>query len=222
VFDDLFGWLGSLLDTLKAFFSHVFEYLKRTVIPFIIRRYQAIEAFLNKYLGPIVRFIRKVRNWYFAHIFPIQHAILEVIARVRAALAVFRALGFKWAAKLDADLQKLQSWVTASIQDILKPLNTIQDYLSLMLDPAMILRKDFFAATLFSHLGALKRAVGFGSNAPLSAAQQQAQANDLGLLNPATPITYRDANNRVQLSDGFADVVNQQKAAIPAYLGGRQ
>jgi hypothetical protein len=222
MFDSFFGWIGGLLDTLHGFFSHVFNYLKRTVLPFIIRRYQAIEVFLNKHLGPIVRFLQRVRAWYFKHIFPIQHAILEVIARVRVALAVFRALGFKWAAKLDADLQKLQSWVTASIQDILKPLNLIQNYLALMLDPAMILRKDFFSGTLFSSLASLKRAVAFGNSAPLTAEQQQAQADDRSLLNPATPIAFRGVGGNVQLSDGFAAVVAAQRVAAPDYLAGRQ
>ncbi len=222
MFDNLFGWAGGLVNTLRSLAQHIFDYIKRTVIPFIIRRYQAIEAFLNKYLGPIVKRLQQIRAWYFKHIFPIQKAIIEIISRVRVALAVFRALGFQWAAKLDADLARLQGWVTASIQDILKPLNLMQSYLGLILDPGMILRKDFFHGSLFSSLAGLKRAVGFGSSAPLTAEQQQAQADDRSLLSTATPIAFRDAGGVVHLSPAFADVVAQQRAAAPDYFGGRQ
>jgi hypothetical protein len=209
VFDNLFGWAGSLLDTLRGLFSHIFDYIKRTVIPFIIRRYQAIEAHLNKYLGPVLRWVQRVRAWYFKHIFPIQHAILEVIARVRVALAIFRVLGFKWAAKLDADLQRLQSWVTASIQQIIGPLNLVQNYLSLMLDPAMILRKDFFTATLFSNLGPLKRAVGYGSNFPLTAEQQQRAEDNRALLDPAQPLATRNADGSYTYAPALAPMMGQ-------------
>jgi hypothetical protein len=206
MFNNLFGWVGGLLSAIGSFFKHVYEWIVRHIIAQIIAKLTVVWNILNGILYPVVKFLRRLRAWYFKHIFPIQHAILEVISRVRVVLALLRLLGVKWAAKLDADLKKIAGYVTLSIQDVVATLNTIQSYLSLMLDPTMVLRKDFFAGTLFSSLGALKRATGYGSNTPLSASDAQNEANDKGLLNPATPFALTDASGKLQTTPAFDSI----------------
>lgn len=218
MFSDLFGWVGGLLSAIGSFFKHAYEWIVRHVIRTIVGVLTTAWGILNGILYPVVKFLKRLRNWYFKHIFPIQKAIIEVIARVRVALALLRLVGVKWAAKLDAELQKIQGYVTASIQDAVGTLNTVQSYLSLMLDPTMILRKDFFAASLFGSLAGVKRAAGFGSNAPLSASDAQAEQDDRGLLNPATPIISQDASGNLVYSEGFDTIRTNMGAAVPDYV----
>ena len=214
MFSDLFGWVGGLLSAIGNFFKHAYEWIVRHVIQQIIGVLRVAWDILNGILYPVVKFLRRIRAWYFKHIFPIQHAILEVISRVRVALSLLRLLGVKWAAKLDAELQKIQSYITQSIQDVVGTLNTMQSYLSLMLDPTMILRKDFFAATLFSSLGSLKRATSFGINAPLSATDAQTQQDNKALLDPAQPFAFTDSSGRLQTTPAFDSIQGNFSQAI--------
>jgi hypothetical protein len=218
MFSGIINWLGGLLSAIGGFFKHLYEWVVRHIIVQIVGVLRTAWGILNGILYPVVKFLRRLRAWYFKHIFPIQRGILEVISRIRVALSLLRLLGVKWAAKLDADLQKIQSYVTASLQDVVGTLNTVQNYLGLMLDPGMILRKDFFAATLFSSLGSVKRAAGFGSNLPLSASDAQAEQDDKGLLNPATPIIMQDASGNLVYSPGFDTVRGNMNAALPDYV----
>src|SRR5438445_4122502 len=197
MFKGIKDWLGGALSAIGSFFKHAYEFIVRHVIQQIVGVLITAWDILNGILFPVVKFLRRIRAWYFKHIFPIQHAILEVIQRVRVALALLRLLGVKWAAKLDAELKKIEGWVSTSIQDVVGTLNTVQSYLALMLDPAMVLRRDFFGATLFSSLGAVKRAAFFGSNTPLAASDAQDESNDRNLLNPAAPFARTDADGHL-------------------------
>jgi hypothetical protein len=218
MFGALFGWLGNVLSAIGGFFKHVYEWIVRHIIIQIIGVLRTAWGILNGILYPVVKFLRRIRAWYFRHIFPIQRAVLEVIQRVRVALALLRLLGVKWAAKLDADLKKIQDYVTASIQDVVGALSVVQNYLALIVDPGMVIRGDFFAATLFSSLGAVKRAAFFGGNAPLSASDAQAEADDRGLLNPSTPIIVQNADGTLSYSEGFQSIRTNMDAVLPDYV----
>jgi hypothetical protein len=222
MFNNLFGWIGGLLSAIGNFFKHVYEWIVRHIIAQIIAKLTVVWNILNGILYPVVKFLRRIRAWYFKHIFPIQRAILEVISRVRLVLALLRLLHVKWAAKLDADLQRLAGYVTLSIQAVVTNLNTIDSYLSLMLDPGMILRKDFFAASLFSSLAGVKRAAGFGSNLPLSATDQQAEQDSGTLLYQRAPLATRDAEGNFVAVPAYENVLAESDASTAAYLKGLQ
>jgi hypothetical protein len=205
-FQGIIDWLHGVLSAIAGFFTHIWKWLMKHIIRHLIAVLTAAYEILNNIVSQITRLLKIIRSWYFKHIFPIQHAILEVISRIRVALALLRLLGVKWAAKLDAELQKIQGYITQSIQDVIGTLNTMQSYLSLVVDPGMILRKDFFAASMFSSLGAMKRATGFGINTPLPAADEQRVLDNKALLDPAQPFARTDASGRLQTTPAFDEI----------------
>jgi len=162
---DLFRKVGGLFDTLW----------KKVVEPFIERMVRIIGDVVNA-VQVIVKHIQaivdKIRNIYYQYFDPWFIRALDLLSRLRAAILVFRLLGFNWAKKLDADLQKIQGVITQSIHDVVGTLNDVTSLLQVMVDPLLIIRKDFFAHTLFSSLSGLKRAVAYGNSRPLTPDEQ--------------------------------------------------
>jgi hypothetical protein len=204
-------FLLALAQTVLSHLRDVFAWLRDHVIKPLLDDYRALKAWLTKVLGPIIQFIQKWYAWYQKYILKWQLRIQELIARLRTIVQLFRLLGFKWAAQLDADLRKIQSYVTDSIVDVVKTVNGILNVLNAVIDPSLILRKDFFAATLFSNLGAVKRAVGYGGNRPTDPSEQKQIDNAHGEVfgsgalatgAPGKPLTYTPA---VAMTDASLD-----------------
>jgi hypothetical protein len=165
-----------------------------------------------------VRILTTIRNWYFKHVFPIQKKILQVVSVARVFLSLLRLLGVKWAAKLDADLQKIQSYVTLSIFYVVNTLNTLSSYMALVVDPGMILARPFLAASILSNLDLVKRAGAYGSNNPLSASDATAEANDKNLLNPHAPFASTDAQGNLVTLPAYDSIKANMQTAVPDYF----
>jgi len=170
---NFWGWLDGVWEAIKSFFDDLWW---NVIVPFIEwcqRIIDDVTTWLEDFLDPLISILQAIDRWYTLYVRPILWDIIEVIQRVRVVLAAFRIMGFKWAAKLDADLTRIQSWVTTVATDIATTLNQISTILNLAIDPTMILRRDFFASSLFSSLGAVKRAVSYGMDRPSTPDEQQ-------------------------------------------------
>lgn len=203
----LVGFVRALSRIADVIGRYLRQFIVGRLIPLLrtlAEDYKILRNWILRTLGPVIRIVQRIRQWYFVHILPWQKLIIEIISRVRVALQIFRLLGFKWAAKLDEELQRIQAWVTRSIVDVLKTLNTISSILEVIVDPGMILRKDFFLGTLFTNLAAIKRAVSFGANNPLTASEAQRVADRKAMLRTDAPIVTRNPAGGVTYSSGFA------------------
>lgn len=212
------NFLYNLIHTVGNFLVGIFRDHILPVFRTLVNDYLRLKAWLLRVFGPIIRIIQRIRSWYLIHILPWQKLVVEIIQRVRIALEVLRFLHVKWAAKLDADLAKIQGYVTESITLVLGTLNRASTILGIMLDPLMILRKDFFVGTIFSHLAALKRAVGFGNGRDLSASEAQGEDDARDLLNPRTPPVTRQQDGTVVLSPALQEIVTGLRQAGAAYV----
>jgi hypothetical protein len=218
MFSALFGWLGGLLSALGAFFKEAYEWLRKHILRHIVAVLTAAYEIAAQIATQIKKILQTIRNWYFKHVYPIQKKILEVISVTRVFLSLLRLLGVKWAAKLDADLQKIAGYVTLSILYVLNALNTLSSYMDLIVDPGMILARPFLAASILSNLDLVKRAGAYGSNNPLSASAAQEEANDKNLLNPATPFAATDANGNLVTVPAYDSIRANMDAAVPDYF----
>lgn len=223
----LWGWIKGIWKWLKGLPAHIKNWLSdfwhNHLYPFLQSVYYIVDGIIRsirELAHRLNNIILRIRKWYHDHIFKIQKAIIAVLQSIRVGLALLRLLHVKWAAKLDADLAKIQGYVTLSITDVLRALNTISSYLGLIVDPAMILRKDFFGASLFASLKDLKRSVFFGSNAPLSAAQQQAKADRVALLDPNVPWTRKRSGAPEAVQPTIAAMFTNADKAAHDYIPG--
>jgi len=196
---------------------HLFETLYTDVIKPIIDEIVKIEAWISRTLAPVVRFVQRLQAWYNKYILPYQKQVLAIIQKIRQILLIFRLFGAKWAQKLDADLAKIQSYITTSIIDVLSTLNLITSWLQLISDPTQILRKPFWQNTAYSGAVDIYKAANLGGMKPLSAADKaQGQAN-LSLMDPKSPPVTANGDGTVTLSLTMADIKAKMLAALPDY-----
>lgn len=153
-----------IFRTLGTFFQHLWHDYIHPAVTGILKIYERIRARLAAIFAPVLKWIARVQGWFMRHIYPIMFRIQNLLSRLRVVLAFFRILGFKWAAKLDADIQRIQGYVTLVMADVIRTLNTATSMLNLVLDPWQIIRRSFFTGTLFSNLGPLRRAMSFGAD----------------------------------------------------------
>jgi hypothetical protein len=214
------NFLYGLVKTVGNFLFHIFHEHIFPIFRTLVNDYLKLKAFLTRVFQPLINVITRIRNWYIIHILPWQKLVQEIIQRVRIVLALLRLLHVKWAAKLDADLAKIQGYVTQSIQLVLGTLNQVSTILGIVIDPLMILRRDFFLSTIFSHLAALKRAVGYGNGRDLTASEAEDEQNDKQLLDPAHPFATKGAGGGVTLSPAFQTMQTNFKNAANDYMPG--
>lgn len=205
------------LEAAERLMVHLFETLYTDIIKPLIDELVKLEQWVNKVLSPVLKIIRRIQAWYNKYILPYQKLALQIISKVRQFLAIFRVFGVKWAQKLDADLAKIQTYITASIVDVIATLNTLTSWIQLISDPTQILRKAFWQNTAFTGVSEIFKAANIGALKPVSAADKaQGQAN-LGLLNPATPPVTAGPNNTAVLSPTMQDIQAKMMAALPDY-----
>lgn len=205
------------LEAAERLMVHLFETLYTDIIKPLIDELVKLEQWVNKVLSPVLKIIRRIQAWYNKYILPYQKLALQIISKVRQFLAIFRVFGVKWAQKLDADLAKIQTYITASIVDVIATLNTLTSWIQLVTDPTQILRKAFWQNTAFTGVGEIFKATHLGTMKPVSAADKaQGQAN-LNLMNPATPPVTQNADGTVTFSPAMADIKAKMLAAVPLY-----
>lgn len=178
----------------QKLFHHIWDVIFKATIAKLIIDYQKLHAWLQRLLGPLLRWITRLRNWYFKYIFPIIKHIQNVLSTIRVILEVFRLLGAKWAAKLDADLTKIQAYVTDFNQAILGTLNKVSTILGLIVDPGMLIRTSAFGGSLWNNLGLVKKAAGFGSARPLFPDEVQTEKQFKGAVYGSGSLTTVNAD----------------------------
>jgi hypothetical protein len=179
-----------------ALYHYWTDYLK----PFldkIIKAIKWLHDHLNKILKPIHKWIKRIHDWYVKYILKWQLLALNIVSGIRQFLALLKLLDVKWAAKLDAELQKIQGYITESITAILGPLNSALSILGMAVDPSLFFRQDMFGRTLWNSLGDLKKAAGYGSARPVSASEQQQEQDMHDAVYGTAPLSTADPAGNV-------------------------
>ncbi len=208
VFHFIWNTLVAVVNAIVSVFKNVGKFFARSwsdyVKPAIRGLFSnVIKLFdrLHRLLAPLLRWIQKIRRWYDTHILPILLKEIQMIQRVRQFLAVLRILHVKWAQVLDDKLLRIQGKITLSIELIRGYLNMIISWIALVTDPSMIIRRNTLGAWLLSHLGGLKRIVGYGGNRPLKQAEQDAVAKGHALYYTTTVQDHVTALSLTGLTD---------------------
>lgn len=208
-------FLQKLLKIIVDGISHIISDILHGHLLNVLKDLQAMFHAIRDLFGPILKFIAQVQAWYVKYIYRYVKMVEDIISRIRVVLSLFRLLGAQWAAKLDADLQRIQGYLTQGLQAIIGTLNLVSTWLTLITDPAGIIRKDFFTGTLFSSLGAVRSAATFGQDRPLSASEASNTAGDRGMMGGGAAILTRNADGSVAYSDaskrinsGYGDAWN--------------
>jgi hypothetical protein len=172
----VFNFLVSVFQNVAKLFARLWtDYVKPAInglFNFIAKIYSAI----HRVLDPLMRWIQKIRAWYDTHILPILKKQIQMIQRVRQFLTILRIFHVKWAQRLDDKLAGIQSKITDSIELVRGYLNMVISWIALITDQTNVIRRSVLGSWLLSHLGALKRIVGYGDGRQITQAEQDAIA----------------------------------------------
>lgn len=200
----------NVLRTLIEGLAHIISDILHGHLLQALKDIQKLFHDLHDIFKPILDFIDKLRCWYYKYIYKWIKLVEDILSTVRVILAAFRILGFKWAAKLDADIAKIQGYLSKFNQVIVGTLNSVSTWMNFALDPFGIIRRDFFSASVFSQLGITRRAGTFGGDRYLTASEAANTDGDRAMIgggaavltrNTDGSVTYSDASKRI--NDGF-------------------
>lgn len=177
------GFVHVINDIIHGRFVHLYEdYLK-------------LKAKLAEIFAPVLRILKRIRAIYNQFVLAPLLRMIHLIQQIRQFLVIFRILGFKWAAKLDALLARQEQRLIHNVLVIQAWINLAISIIDLMVDPSLIMRKNFLLASLLSYLGAIKRVFFFGANRTQSTDEVKQSQRDRTSLAPKTAL----------LQSGFAD-----------------
>lgn len=108
----------------------------------------AARAQLERIFKPLIQFVRAIRSELLAIYDRFVRPVLDTIDAVRKGLRVLSALGLDWAAKLDAELARLQDRIVAPFLFVLRKLNDVIN----VLDRIMTADGFFQRITLYRSL----------------------------------------------------------------------
>jgi hypothetical protein len=194
---DIWRVLKGIGEAIGLALYHVFVDYLLPLIKKIIAAIKWLHQHISDILKPVIKWIKRIRDWYLKHIFPWQKLALQIISGIRQFLELLRLMDVKWAAKLDAELQKIQGYITESITAILGPLNSALSILGMAVDPSLFFRQDMFGRTLWNSLGDVKKAAGYGSARPVSATEQQQEKDMHDAVYGTAPLSTADPAGNV-------------------------
>lgn len=141
----------TLFQDVKKAFGWLWDNVVKRGLTKAIGTFFKVRAWLTKLFAPILRWIKILRAFYDQYFNRFVKPILKIIRQMRQFLQIFRLLGFKWAARLDADLARIEQKIVQAYTTLRGYLNVVTSWIQLIVDPLGILRRNpLFAAIIRS------------------------------------------------------------------------
>jgi hypothetical protein len=248
IFGDLASLINSLFIALWNLLLAVFQFLWDTlvtVVNAIVSVFKNVGSFFNRmwtdYLKPAIKgighaiqnlilhpiaslrklmdWLHKIRRWYDTHVIANMQKQIQLIQKIRQLLTLLRILHVKWAQQLDDLLAKAQGKIAQNIEFIRGYLNLITSWIALVTDRSMIIRRNTLGAWLLSHVGGLKRIVGYGGNRPVTSAEQADMDKTAKRYHPDTVHDHVLALSLTGLTDDDQTERTEARAALSDAIG---
>jgi len=180
---------------------------------------QALFHALHDLFKPILDFLQKLHDWFYKYVYKWIRLVQDILSTIRVILSIFQFLGAKWAAKLDADIQKIQSFLTTGLQLITGTLNQVSTWLNFALNPFGLISNAVWKGTAFTSLTTQIRSTVFGQNRALSASEQQNVVDDRNMIAGGAAILTRNQDGSVTYSAASQRVNSGYDSGWQAYGG---
>lgn len=149
--NDAFARIGDAVAKIKNVFQNIWNDVILAFLKKLLDAYTKLRQILQKIIGPVVNFLHQLRRLYDQYFNQFVKPTLRIIQNIRKFLQIFKLLGFKWAARLDARLADIENKIVKAYETIRQNLNQAITWLDLIIDPTAILRRNpLFAAILRS------------------------------------------------------------------------
>jgi hypothetical protein len=219
-----FGEIGKIWDVLKgiaeaiglAIYHLIIDYIL-PIIEKIIKAIKWVKGKLDKILKPLQKILKRIRDFYVNHILKWELLAIQIISVIRVWLELLRLLHVKWAAQLDADLQKIQGYITDTITPVVSTLNEISTILGLAINPLGFISKSFMLGSLTNSLADVKKAAGYGSARlvfPDEHAQEKATSN---AMHGTQPLSTPGPGGTIEYDPALQLLNDQMTGQVQAY-----
>jgi hypothetical protein len=202
------GFIHVISDIIHGRFLHLFQ------------DYLDLKDKLTQWLKPVLDFLKKVKALFDKYVLAPLLRTINMIQKIRQFLTIFRILGFKWAAVLDNQLLKLEQRLITNTLVIQSWINFAISAISLIMDPTLIMRRNFMLASLLSFLGAFKRVVFFGANRTPSTDEISQMHTDNAALAPQTHLLASGFGVGATYYPTVTRILPCLDAAVTYYQGG--
>jgi hypothetical protein len=143
--------LGDAVAKIKSVFESVWNQVILAMLKKLLDAYTKLRNLLQRIFGPVVNFLHQLRRLYDQYFNQFVKPVLNIIRNIRKFLQIFKLLGFKWAARLDARLADIENKIIKAYETLRQNLNQVTSWLQLVIDPTFILRRNpLFAAIIRS------------------------------------------------------------------------
>jgi len=181
----VWNFVYNLFKNIAAAFKWIWDNIIKGALTKLVKLFLRVRTWLKQTFGPVISFLKKLRayyQWYFNHYVK---PLLQLLGIVRKVLGIFRLLGFKWAARLDADIAGIEQKIVQVYSKLIGYINLAITWLDLIVDPLGILRRNPLFAALINDAPALRNLVLGAGIRPLTGAESSGQARDRALATPA-------------------------------------
>jgi hypothetical protein len=201
-------------------FAHVISDIIHGRFLHLFQDYLDLKAKITAWLAPVLRILARIRALFNQLVLAPMLRFINLIQHIRQFLTVFRLLGFKWAARLDNSLLKLEQKVITNTLVLQAWVNLAISVLDLIVDPSLIFRKNFLLASMLSFLGAVKRVVFFGASRTPSTDEIKQARQDNAALAPQTHLLESGFGAGAQYYPTVSSMLPNMDSALTYYAGG--
>jgi hypothetical protein len=188
-FNFLIRGLRGALHIFKVIWDKVF---KRGLLK-ILELYSKLRGALARVFGPLLRNLRRIRDWLDKVYYPRLLKIINMIQRVRQMLSILRIFNVAWAKRLDERLLRLETKIAEPYLKLRALLNEVATVINLVLDPSLILKRNVFLGSILGHLSHVWGAILSPFGKGLTLEEQLEVEKDQNRYRTATVKTHVDA-----------------------------
>ncbi len=168
---------------IKRGLLHIFDWLAK------------LRAKLEQWLGPVLKWLRRIRAWYQEFFKRWVLPVINAIQHIRQFLAILKLFHIKWAAALDHELALIQDKITKNFLRVVQEINKIISWVSLIIDVDGLLRRIPLLNSIFKALTDFRRLT-FGANltADVPGSDVSGTFPDRNLLTQPALVSGQEAN----------------------------
>jgi hypothetical protein len=138
---NVFDFLYKIGTVAGKFIVHIWNNFFKVLWGRILELFRKVHAFLEAKLGPIVRYLQKVRAMWDRNFQLYIKPILNMLQKIRQGLFVLRLLHIKFAQELDAKILSIESKLTKNFLQLRGVLTTMIDAVNAVIDAPLLVRK---------------------------------------------------------------------------------
>lgn len=206
----------SILASLWTWLNQLWQWLYTHLIQKLQDLINRIHDFLKRIFGPIVKWIQQAIATYKQLWNTYVKPIYDFLQRLRRVLVLFRLLGFKWAAALDARIVALENAITTSFLGVLANLNRIADWINFIIDPTGIFAPGVWLGSIAQSVGAIIGVIFGQMNNPAATSPPGQYTTAAGYFDANAMYARIATRNQTGVLPEDLDAVNSLRASAAA------